>query len=160
LLAGLVTEPSEHAGVKIPPPVIFLAFLLAGVGLELLWPLGGLPLALAIACGVLGLVAWAYLDGSSMQRFRRANTALEPWKPTSALVTDGPYRFTRNPIYLGMTALYVGIALAFGVLWALILLPLVLVVIDRFVITREERYLARRFGDQYAAYRRRARRWV
>ncbi len=80
--------------------------------------------------------------------------------PSSALVTSGPYRFTRNPMYLGMASLYAGIALAFGLLWSLALLLVVLVVIDRGVIAREERYLERRFGDEYRLYKQQVRRWL
>ncbi len=85
---------------------------------------------------------------------------MDPWRASSALVTSGPYRFTRNPMYLGMASLYAGIALAFGLLWSLALLLAVLVVIDRGVIAREERYLERRFGDEYRIYKQQVRRWL
>jgi protein-S-isoprenylcysteine O-methyltransferase Ste14 len=81
-------------------------------------------------------------------------------KPDTALVTSGPYRFTRNPMYLGMAFLYVGFAFAFGVIWALAFLPAVIVVVDRFVIAREEPYLERNFGQAYRDYKARVRRWV
>jgi protein-S-isoprenylcysteine O-methyltransferase Ste14 len=80
--------------------------------------------------------------------------------PTIALVTSGPYRLTRNPMYVGMAFLYGAFALAFGVIWALITLPLVLIAVDRLVIAREEPYLEARFGEQYREYTRRVRRWL
>jgi protein-S-isoprenylcysteine O-methyltransferase Ste14 len=83
-----------------------------------------------------------------------------PMNPTTALVTSGPYRLTRNPMYLGMAFLYVALAFAFGVMWALVFLPAVLVVVDRFVIVREEPYLERKFGQAYREYRSRVRRWL
>ena len=92
--------------------------------------------------------------------FSRKGTAVEPWKPTTAIVTTGPYRLTRNPAYLGMALTYVGIALMSDALWVLLPLPVVLAVIDRAVIAREERYLERKFGDEYLDFKRRRRRWV
>jgi len=144
----------------VPPPLIYASGFLAGVALEVAFPLGGLPLALAVTLGVLGFVAWLALDGVAMLRFRGAGTSPNPARPTTALVTSGPYRFTRNPMYLGMAALYIGLALALGVIWALALLPVVLAVVDRRVIPVEERRLERNFGEQYVAYRERVRRWL
>jgi protein-S-isoprenylcysteine O-methyltransferase Ste14 len=80
--------------------------------------------------------------------------------PTTALVTSGPYRFTRNPMYLGMSFLYIAFAFAFGVIWALAFLPAVIVMVDRFVIAREEPYLEQKFGQSYRAYKARVRRWL
>jgi len=80
--------------------------------------------------------------------------------PATALVTTGPYRYTRNPMYLGLAFLYAGIALAFGLLWALAALPVVLLVVDRVVIPPEERHLEAQFGDEYRAYKSRVRRWI
>jgi len=105
-------------------------------------------------------VAGLALLASFNTSFQRRGTAVEPWKPTTAIVTTGPYRITRNPAYLGMALLYIGIALLADSLWALAPLPVVLVLIDRGVIAREERYLERKFGAEYVDYRSRVRRWV
>jgi len=83
-----------------------------------------------------------------------------PYKPTTALVESWPYSFTRNPIYLAMTVVYIGISIFFNTLWPFLLLPLVLLVMQRGVIEREERYLDGKFGSDYADYRSRVRRWV
>lgn len=103
---------------------------------------------------------FALLDPAAAARFKRARTNPVPWRPATALVTDGPYRFTRNPMYLGMAALYAGIALGAGLLWGLALLPVVLAAIQVAVIAREEAYLERVFGDQYRVYRATVRRWL
>ena len=153
-------QAKDSAGVKVPPPFIYLAAMLAGVGIEQFAPTPNLPDPVALAAGVAGVAAAVFLDGGAMRNFVRARTAMEPWKPSSALVTTGPYRFTRNPMYLGMASFYLGAALGFGLLWSAALLPVVLLVIDRAVIAREERYLQRRFGDSYTDYRRRVRRWL
>jgi protein-S-isoprenylcysteine O-methyltransferase Ste14 len=150
----------DIAGVIAPPPLIYLAGLIAGFALEAVLPGADLPAwvewgagALLVLAG-LGLLAWFNT------LFSRKGTAVEPWKPTTAIVTTGPYRFTRNPAYLGMALTYVGIAVLSSALWVLVPLPFVIAVIDRGVIAREERYLERRFGEEYLAYRRGVRRWV
>jgi protein-S-isoprenylcysteine O-methyltransferase Ste14 len=151
---------AERPGVGFPPWVIYIACFLAGVGLELASPTDALPVGLAIAAGVAGFALWAALDGAAMVRFSRAETSMQAGTPVTALVTSGPYRFTRNPMYLGMAFLYAGLALALGVIWALAFLPIVLIVVDRIVIPPEERYLEAKFGDEYCDYKRRVRRWI
>ena len=150
----------DRSGVRVPPPLVYLAGFLVGLGLEIAFPVDGLPLGLALAGAVVGIGLFVALDSSAMQRFRRAGTNVIPFRPTTAIVTSGPYRFTRNPMYVGMACLYAGLALAFGVIWALAILPAVLLFIDRQVIAREERYLEGKFGEEYLAYKRRVRRWV
>ena len=154
------SKDKDSAGVKVPPPLIFMAGLLAGVGLEQLVATPNLPGPAALAVAGAGITASIVLDGGALRNFLRAGTAAEPWKPSSKLVTTGPYRFTRNPMYVGMACLYAGASLAFGYLWSLALLPIVLVVIGRYVIAREERYLQRRFGKSYRDYCSRVRRWL
>jgi protein-S-isoprenylcysteine O-methyltransferase Ste14 len=83
-----------------------------------------------------------------------------PMRPSSALVTSGPYRFTRNPMYLGMAFLYIALALALGFVWPLIVLPLVIAAVDQLVIAIEEAYLVRRFGQPYCDYMAETRRWI
>lgn len=151
---------TDSAGVKVPPPLIYMLGLLAGVGIEQIASTPKLPGPVALAAAGAGIAASIVLDGGSLRRFTKAGTRAEPWKPSSALVTDGPYRFTRNPMYVGMACLYLGASLAFGYLWSAALLPVVLIVIDRYVIAREEAYLQRRFGKQYTAYRGKVRRWL
>ena len=85
---------------------------------------------------------------------------MSPYEPTTALVTEGPYCFTRNPLYLGLTLTYGGISALANALWATLLLPFVLVVMRRGVIDREERYLERAFGEEYIRYKARVRRWI
>lgn len=152
----------RHAGVIAPPPLLFLGALLLGLGLDRLLGLPGLGLEAMprlLLGGALGL-AGAAVALPAARGFRRAGTHLEPWKPSSALVTGGVYRVTRNPMYLGMALLYLGLALAAGSLGALALLPPLLLVVRYGVIAREERYLEALFGEDYRAYRRRVRRWL
>lgn len=96
----------------------------------------------------------------SLMTMRRAGVAISPYKPTESVVTTGPFRFTRNPIYLGMTLLYIGAALSLNMLWALVLLPVLLVMVLFGVILREERYLLLRFGTKYLRYKASVGRWL
>jgi protein-S-isoprenylcysteine O-methyltransferase Ste14 len=151
---------SDTAGIRVPPPFYYILGFLAGVALELIFPTDWPPLGIRLAVAVIAGGAWLALDGAATVLFRRAGTSMAPMNPTTALVTSGPYRFTRNPMYVGMAFLYVGFAFAFGVIWALAFLPAVIVVIDKFVIAREEPYLERKFGQTYCDYKARVRRWI
>jgi protein-S-isoprenylcysteine O-methyltransferase Ste14 len=150
----------DSAGVAAPPPLIYLAGLAVGFGLEALLPGASLPGWVRWVLGGALLAAGLALLASFNTAFTRKGTAVEPWKPTTAIVTGGPYRFTRNPAYLGMALVYAGIALLAEAVWVLVPLPLVLFVIDRSVIAREERYLERKFGREYVDYKGTARRWI
>jgi protein-S-isoprenylcysteine O-methyltransferase Ste14 len=97
---------------------------------------------------------------SARMRFSRAGTDVRPWKPSRSIVTEGVYRLTRNPMYLGLTLAYLGLAGAFSSVAALAILPLLLAYIQIAVIAREERYLAAKFGDAYRDYTSRVRRWI
>jgi protein-S-isoprenylcysteine O-methyltransferase Ste14 len=151
---------TDTAGVAAPPPLIFLAGLAVGFVLEALLPETDLPAWLEWGVGGLLVVSGLGLLLWFNTMFSRAGTAVEPWKPTTAIVTTGPYRFTRNPAYLGMALTYIGIALMSSALWVLVPLPFVLAVIDRAVIAREERYLERQFGEEYLGFKRGVRRWI
>lgn len=148
------------AGIRVPPPAIYLGGFLLGVVLEVGFPVAGPSLALAVVVAVAGVTVWLALDGSAMMLFGRARTAIAPMQPTTALVTSGPYRISRNPMYLGMAVLYLALAISLGVIWALAFLPLVLLIVDPWVIAREEPYLEAKFGQQYLEYKRRVRRWI
>lgn len=93
-------------------------------------------------------------------QFWRKHTSVLPYRPTTALIESGPFRISRNPIYVADTLCYVGVAVLLNAAWPLLLLPLVLLVMNRGVILREERYLERKFGDEYNAYKLRVRRWL
>jgi protein-S-isoprenylcysteine O-methyltransferase Ste14 len=150
----------NSAGVVAPPPLIFLGGLAIGFGLEALLPGSSVPNAVQWVGGGLLVLAGLALLLAFERAFKAKDTAVEPWKPSTAVVTSGPYRFTRNPGYLGMALVYTGIALLADAWWPLAVLPLVLLVIDRGVIAREERYLERLFGQEYTDYRASVRRWL
>jgi protein-S-isoprenylcysteine O-methyltransferase Ste14 len=153
------------AGVNFPPPFLYV------LGLVLAWVLetrvrrlhivgdGASPESLqlvgliALALG-LGLVMWGMIT------FATAGTAIIPNRPAKSIVETGPYRFTRNPMYVGLTSAYFGGALITNSVWAILILPLVLYALYHNVILREEAYLGSAFPEEYAAYRKHVRRWL
>ncbi|HEX5224487.1 MAG TPA: isoprenylcysteine carboxylmethyltransferase family protein [Solirubrobacteraceae bacterium] len=150
----------EHAGVIAPPPLIYLGALGLGFGLDALLGGSSLDAGIAVPVGTALMLAGGAFAASFVRAFRRAHTPLDPYAPSEAIVTDGPYRLTRNPGYLGMALAYAGIAIIAGAPWALAPLPVAIAIIDRGVIRREERYLERRFGARYLDYKTRVRRWL
>jgi protein-S-isoprenylcysteine O-methyltransferase Ste14 len=121
------------------------------------WPIIAERVTLPI--GLLGVLL-GFIALPAILAFRRARTHPEPWKPTKALVTVGPYRYSRNPMYVGMTLLYLGTAVWQNTVWPLLALPVVLWVVQVGVVRREERYLEGLFGEDYRAYRDRVRPWL
>ncbi|MBI1250466.1 MAG: isoprenylcysteine carboxylmethyltransferase family protein [Alphaproteobacteria bacterium] len=152
----------DHAHVIAPPPLIYLAFLLAGMGIDALVDLPGLGLSVGLRLGLgLGLFGVGLtLVLAAAGNFRRSGEKPAPWTPTNAIVDSGPYRFTRNPMYLGMALAYLGLAIGADSLVALALLFPVLLIIQFGVIAREERYLEGKFGAPYRAFKARVRRWL
>jgi protein-S-isoprenylcysteine O-methyltransferase Ste14 len=150
----------DAPGVIAPPPLIYLAGLAIGFGLDAILPSASLPSSLALPLGIVLLAAGLAFGVWFVTALRGRGTAVDPYKPTTAIVTTGPYRLSRNPGYLGMTLAYMGIAVITGALWALIPLVVVLAIVDRGVIAREERYLERKFGEEYRRYKAQTRRWI
>ncbi len=157
----MAVEP-DSAGVRLPPPFIYLGALLCGLAAGRFVALSyfGIDRWLLVATGALLCAAGAVMMLAAAGLFRRLGTNIPPSRPTTLIATTGPYRWTRNPMYLGMALVYVGIAVGFDGAIALALLPLVLIVIQRQVIAREERYLEAKFGDDYRRYKAEVRRWL
>lgn len=153
----------DSPGVPVPPPLLFVGGFLVGLLTDGVMPL---PLLGAGARGVAVPLGWGAIVAGlgvmlwGLVTFARARTAVMPHLPASRLVDAGPYRFTRNPMYLGLALAYAGLSLLIDSAWPLLLLPVVLVLLLVIVIRREERYLERRFGDDYRDYRRRVGRWL
>lgn len=154
-----MTRSPDSPGVVVFPPVLFGATLVAGLILHWLRPVAVLPALVARLVGIVVLVASGLLVRSAEAAMRRAGTDPRPDHPSLAIVTDGPFRFTRNPMYVGTTGLYVAVSLLVNALWPLVLLPM-LAVLHWGVVRREERYLEGKFGEPYRLYRLRVRRWV
>jgi len=153
-------EAPDNPGVVAPPPLIYAGALALGLVANRLYPMAFLPRAVSRVLGLPLIFGGLAIGLLGFREMRRAETNVDPYKPATAIVTEGPYRFTRNPLYVGMTLVYTGITALSNALLAAMLLPLVLAVMRRGVIEREERYLERKFGDEYLAYKARVRRWL
>jgi len=154
----MAAEPKDTPGVVAPPPLIYLGGLVVGLVLDRIWPapfMTARPVA-GTALVLLGVALMAL----GIREFKRAGTDYKPYRPATRVITSGPFRFTRNPLYLSLTVVYAGIALGLASLWALALLVPVLVVIRYGVVAREERYLERKFGGDYLRYKESVRRWL
>ncbi|HEX5474116.1 MAG TPA: isoprenylcysteine carboxylmethyltransferase family protein [Vicinamibacterales bacterium] len=160
MTSGRGAAPADNAGVPVPPPLVYVAAIAAGAVLNRFVPLtigGGLPrVVLAWAL----VAVWALITGASFYAFWSRHTSVVPIRPAATLVAAAPYRFTRNPMYLGLACLTLGVGLWIDTWWVIVLLVPALAVIDRVVIAREEAYLRRRFGADYESYTRRVRRWL
>jgi protein-S-isoprenylcysteine O-methyltransferase Ste14 len=155
-----MTAQTDHAGVWFPPPFWYAFAVLGGVLLDRRWPL---PIAggrLITAIGAVCVIGWMALAFGSIDRFRRSKTTIVPIRPAEALVLSGPYRYTRNPMYVSLAFLTIACGLLLATWWPVVLLLPTLVIVQLFVILPEERYLRRRFGLAYEAYTRRVRRWL
>ena len=159
----MTAEPKPPtSGVRFPPPAFYVLALAAGFLIRRQWPASIVPghdsgvRVASVAAFVLGLgiALWA------VRVFAAAGTSPNPTRPTSALAFVGPYRFTRNPMYLGLAAASAGVAMFWNALWPLLSVPVAMALVTRFAIVREERYLASRFGQPYLDYTRKVRRWI
>jgi len=154
-------DRADAAQVIIRPPLAWGLAVIAGLALDWLVPLPFLPadvpagwLGAMVFVLALALFAWAIVT------ITRAGSNVPTNLPTTTIVESGPYRFTRNPIYLAMFLGLIGLAIAFGNLWLLMMLVPFALVIRYGVVAREEAYLERKFGDVYRGYRSRVRRWL
>ena len=155
-----MADDQDNPGIRVPPPSIYLLALLLGLLLNRRLGVPFLPhgvprvLGWPLVGGGMALAAWF------ARTMHGADTTLRTDKPVCSLVQDGPFRYSRNPGYLSLAMIFVGIAILRNALWAILLLPLLVVVTKRELIEREERYLERTFGEEYLAYKRRVRRWL
>jgi protein-S-isoprenylcysteine O-methyltransferase Ste14 len=150
----------DHSGVVVPPPLIYIGFFLVGMGLQRFVPIARMPVGIGHVLGAVLAFSCLMLATWSIRRFWASGTSIVPIRSTTALVIEGPYRLSRNPMYMGLLLLYMGVACWFGLLWPLLLAPVLVGVMGAAVIGREERYLTRKFGDEYRRYQAQVRRWL
>jgi protein-S-isoprenylcysteine O-methyltransferase Ste14 len=151
---------ADNPGVIAPPPLIYAGALAVGLLVNWLYPIPFLPRGLRRVLGWPLIFGGLAIGALGFREMNRAGTNVDPREPTTAIVTGGPYRFTRNPLYLSMTLIYCGITALANALPAALLLPADIAVMRRGVIEREERYLERKFGGEYLNYKGRVRRWI
>jgi len=155
-----MSNPKEHADVKIHPPVLLLIHMSGAYLLNKVLPL---PFAFPKFLEWVGyglVVIGLGIALSAVRRFMQARTTLDPHGSVSTIVTNGIYRFTRNPIYLGFVCMLIGFPFIFRMYWGLILSPVFILLMDRLVIQHEEAYLEKKFGETYTNYKSHVRRWL
>jgi len=156
----MTKQNTDHARVMVAPPLVFLGYLIGALILNWVVPFPTpWTFLLRIVGGVI-VIAGFLLAGSAFSQMIKTHTSPDPHQLVNALVTDGPYRFTRNPIYLGFFLIYLGSTLLAGTLWGLIASPFLFWTITHAVIHAEEIYLDAKFGEQYKEYRSRVRQWI
>ena len=156
-------ESPSHPGVHFPPPLLYVIALGVGLLCHKWLPLYLTPPRLRVVGVLVGwllIASWAALSAWAMVTFSRERTPIFPNRPARTLVTWGPYRLSRNPMYLALSALYLGVSILANTIWPVLFLPAVWPLLYFLVIRREERYLATAFGDEYESYRTRVRRWL
>lgn len=152
----------NHPGVYIPPPLIYVAFFLLSLVVQNLSPLNNRLLHLTItkSIGMLMIALYLVFFITALRRFILSKNTLITIRPAHSLETSGVYSFTRNPMYVSLVCLYSGLAIFFGNWWAFIFLPLLVMVVQLYVIRKEEQYLQQAFGSSYHAYKKKVRRWI
>ena len=156
-----MTRQSDDApGVLAPPPLITLGLIAAGLILDSFWAIPLPPLPLDPLPGIIILLSGFALSAWSVLEFLHHRTNPDPYHPTTTLIKSGPFRFSRNPIYVAFSLMHLGIGVWAGKLWV-VATPLPAAAVFRYgVIGPEERYLERKFGETYLAYKPSVRRWI
>lgn len=160
----MTVSPTDAANVRFFPPGIPLIIILTGVGLDHFWPFNladEVPRVLRYCVGsvlaggaLLGLGAWSVII------MRQSGQSENPWKPTNSIIERGPFRITRNPMYLQMVIICFGVAVGLMNGWLFLLTPLCGWLLQQLAIIPEEKYLERKFGESYLAYKKRVPRWL
>lgn len=154
---------ADNPRLPVPPPILPLAALVVAILLDWQLPLqflGPIGFNLQVIIGVVLTAAGIWLAISATRLFAREGTNVIPTQPAIKIVTSGPYRFTRNPMYLGMVLALLGVSLIFALEWGVILTPVLWILLDRLIVVREEAYLRGKFGATYEALLTRTRRWL
>lgn len=156
----MTQESRDIANLPLPPPMLMFIFLVTALLFGWFLPLPiPRPLWIKIAGGLITLCG-LWLAPNAVRAQSQARTSVDPYTPTTALVTSGPYQFSRNPIYLGMVLFVIGVPLILGYYWGAILSPVTIDAYNRLIISREETYLEKKFGQNYLDYKSKVRRWL
>jgi protein-S-isoprenylcysteine O-methyltransferase Ste14 len=155
-----MADQTDRPGVIFPPPLLMLLALVAALALHYFLPLPIATRALAVALGAafsvfgIGIAAWGRIT------LVKGGTNVNPYKPTTSIISGGPFAFTRNPLYVGLQSLFIGLSLLVGTWWGLVLFVPAFLVLHYGVVLREEAYLERKFGQVYLSYKSKTRRWL
>lgn len=151
-----------HPGVYLPPPLFYVLIFFLSIYVQKEFPLPSMffGTSLAFIFGVLLMMAGLIIFLPALVKFIKTKNTLITIKPATTLQTSGIYSISRNPMYLGLLILYIGMAFIMGNFWTLMLIPIVIFILTYFVILKEEKYLESAFGEEYIQYRKNVRRWI
>jgi protein-S-isoprenylcysteine O-methyltransferase Ste14 len=159
-LSIFMSDRSDTPPIIAPPPILLFACILVAWALNTFFPLElSIPFAARVIIGNTLLVVSIAFAIPALLVMHRANTPAEPWKPTVRIVASGPFRFTRNPIYVAMILVFAAIAVFTASPWFFAFLPVLFLLLNFGVVRAEEQYLSSKFGEEYVSYMRRVRRW-
>tara|TARA_Y100000310_G_C20530024_1_gene737947 strand:+ start:194 stop:658 length:465 start_codon:yes stop_codon:yes gene_type:complete len=150
----------DTPGVLLPPPLILIIFAIAGAIANKLEPMGISDSSWIMISGFMMIILGVVIIKTSIKYMNLAETNVNPYRPSSKIVTDGPFHYSRNPIYVGLSIGYLGFAPMFISYWILILFPAYFLTMTFGVIKREEKYLEKKFGQEYLDYKRKVGRWL
>jgi len=150
----------KGAAVKFPPPLVFLLFMLLGWSAQNYWPLTITEADWLRYLGATLAVSGFMITFLISRAFKRADTSIEPWKPTSHIISKGFFAYSRNPIYSAFCLITIGVGLYLNSIWVLISFIPSAALVYQLAIKKEEAYLEQKFGDEYLAYKRKVRRWI
>ncbi len=152
----------DNAGIYIPPPLVYVIVFLVALFIQRNFPIDSLIFQNQVTkfIGIIFLVGAIFFLIKSLGQFFKSKNTLVTFKPASSLQTNGIYNITRNPMYLGLALVYLGLSFLIGNWWNIILLPILILFVQEYIIKREEKYLERRFGQEYLDYKHKVGRWL
>ncbi|NOQ94452.1 MAG: isoprenylcysteine carboxylmethyltransferase family protein [Methylophaga sp.] len=153
-------EDKGSSGVIIPPPIVYFVCILIGIGLNYLWPFSFFPQSIQDPIGYSIIALSILLFGLVLREFSKSGTSTDYRKSTVAIISTGPFCYSRNPIYLSLTMLNIGVAFVVGSFWVIIMTIPAVLIVHYAVILKEEAYLIKKFGDEYHCYMNSVRRWI
>ena len=149
----------DKAGVIAPPPAIYLIAVLIGLMTDYFFPFSFMPESFQLPIGLLIILPSVTLAALSFREFKKAETNVDPYKPSTAIITSGPFRYTRNPLYVTLSFVIIGVGIWLDNIWIIAMLVPVLILMHYGVIKKEEQYLTKKFGDKYLKYKETVPRW-
>ncbi len=157
----MTKQEQQTPGVRVKPPLVYAVSLFIGLGSEQLLPLVSIPWVWRAGPAVVLIPLAGLLIAPTVMRFRKADTPFSDFrKPVTTLITDGPYRYSRNPAYLALTLLYFGVGVLFSSAWVCVLVIPTLLIINVAAVRKEEQHLEAQFGEEYLRYKTAVRRWL
>ncbi len=156
----MTEQEQQTPGIRVKPPLVYAVSLFIGLAIEQLLPLGSIPWTWRAGPAVILIASAGLLIAPTVMRFRKADTPFDVRKPATTLITDGPYRYSRNPGYLALTLLYLGLGVLFSSAWVCVLVVPTLLIMIVAVVGKEELHLESQFGEEYLRYKTAVRRWL